>query len=103
MRFLSSNLEIYKFSTSAHNISTRHKLKLHKPATRLTVYQRSVYCNRINIYNKLPDDLAELVSTNKCLLLQLKKYITAKPFYSVEEYLNTQSTYDGRHNVEMFV
>jgi uncharacterized membrane protein len=33
MRFLSSNLEIYKLNTSAHNINTRHKLKLHKPAS----------------------------------------------------------------------
>jgi hypothetical protein len=43
MTFLSSNLEIYKFNTSVHNINIRHKLKLHKPAMRLTMYQRSVY------------------------------------------------------------
>jgi len=88
MRFLSSNLEIYTFNTSIHIINTRHKLKVHKPAARLTMCQRSVYYNSINIYNKLPDDLAELVSKKKCILLQLKKYLTGKPFYSVEEYLN---------------
>jgi hypothetical protein len=85
MRLLSSNLEIYKFNTSVHNINTRHK-----PATRLTMYQSSVYCNSINIYNQLPDDVAELVSNKKCYLQQLKKHLTAKPFYSVEEYLNAQ-------------
>jgi hypothetical protein len=37
MRFISSKLEIYKFNTSVHNINTRHKLKLHKPVTRLNV------------------------------------------------------------------
>jgi hypothetical protein len=57
---------------------------------KLTVYQRSVYCNSINIYNKLPDDLTELVLNKKCFLQQFKKYLTAKPFYSVEKYLNTQ-------------
>jgi len=57
MRFLSSNLEIYKFNTSVININTRRKLKLHKPAARFTMYQRSVYYNSINIYNILPDDL----------------------------------------------
>jgi hypothetical protein len=72
MRFLSSNLEIYKFNTSVHNINTRRKLKLHKPATRLTMYQRSVYCNSINIYNKLPDDLAKLVANKKYFVQQLK-------------------------------
>jgi len=90
MRFLSSNLEIYKFNTSVHNINTRHKLKLHKPAARLTMFQRSVYYDSINVYNVLPDDLAELVLNKKCFLLQLKKYLTDKPFYSVAEYLNAQ-------------
>jgi hypothetical protein len=79
MRFLSSNLEIYKFNTLVHNINTRCKLKLHKPVTRLTVYQRSVCYNSMHIYNKLPDDLAKLVSNKKCFLLQLKKYLTS-PF-----------------------
>jgi hypothetical protein len=86
--FLSSNLEIYKFDTSVHNINSRHKLKLHKPAARLAMYQRSVYCNSINVYNKLPDDIAALVSNKKCFLLQLKKHLTDKPFYSVEEFMN---------------
>jgi hypothetical protein len=52
------------------------------------MYQTSTYYNSINIYNKLPDDLAELVSNKKHFLLQLKKYLANKPFYSVEEYLN---------------
>ena len=51
MRFLSSNLEIFTFNTSVHTINTRLKLKLHKPTARLTMYQRSAYSNRINIYN----------------------------------------------------
>ena len=85
MRFLSSNLDIFTFNTSVHNINTRLKLKLHKPTARLTMYQRSAYCNSIN---KLPDDLAELVLNKKHFLLQLKKYLTEKPFYSLEEYLN---------------
>jgi len=55
------------------------------------MYYRSVYYNNINIYNKLPDDLAELVLNKKLFLLQLKKkYLTDKPFYSIEEYLKAQ-------------
>jgi hypothetical protein len=72
MRFLSSNLETYTFSTSVHNINIRLKLKLHKPAARLSMYQRSAYYNSINIYNELPDDLVELVSNKKHFLLQLR-------------------------------
>ena len=84
MRFLSSNLEIFIFNTSIHNINTRLKLKLHKPTARLTMYQRNAYYNSINIYNKLPDDLAELVLNKKRFPIQLKKYLTEKPFYSLE-------------------
>jgi hypothetical protein len=83
-----SNLEIYTFNTSVHNINTRLKLKLHKPTARLKMYQRSVYYNSVNIYNKLPDDIAELILNKKRFLLQLKKYLTDKPVYLLEEYLN---------------
>ena len=54
------------------------------------MYQRSVCYNSINICNETSDDLAELVLNKKCFLLQLKKYLTDKLFYSVEEYLNAQ-------------
>jgi len=52
------------------------------------MYQTSAYYNSINIYNKFPDDPAELVLNKKHFLIQLKKYLTEKPFYSLEEYLN---------------
>jgi len=53
--------------------------------------------------NKQTNMIAELVSDKKCFLLQLKKYLTDKPIYSVEEYLNAQQTCDERQNVVMFV
>jgi len=40
------------------------------------MYQRSAYYNNINIYNKLPDDFADLVLNKKCFLLKLKKKIS---------------------------
>ena len=88
MRFLSSTLDIFTYNTSAHNRTTRLKLKLHTPTARLAMYQRSTNYNSINIYNKLLEDLAELVLNKKRFLLQLKKYLTDKPYCSLEEYLN---------------
>jgi hypothetical protein len=52
------------------------------------MYQRSACYKSINIYNKLPDDLVELVLNKKRFLIQLKKYLTEKPFYLLEEYWN---------------
>jgi hypothetical protein len=42
-------------------------------AMRLKMYQRSVYCDSVNIYNKLQDDLTDLGSNKKYFLQQLKK------------------------------
>jgi hypothetical protein len=90
MRFLSSNLDIFTFNSSVHNINTRLRLKLHKPLVKLKMYRRSSYYNCINIYNKLPDDLANLILNKKQFLSQLKKYLIDRPFYTLEEFLNTQ-------------
>jgi len=73
-------LEIFTFNTSVHNINIRLKLKLHKPTVRLKMYHRRAYYNNINIYNKIPDDLAELKSNKKRFLLQLKNIELISPF-----------------------
>jgi len=43
----------------------RHKLKLHKPSTKLTMYQKGVYYSSIKIQNKILDLIAELVLNKK--------------------------------------
>ena len=86
MRFLSSNLDIFTFNSSVHNINTRLRLKLQKPSMKLKMFQRSAYYNCINIYNKLPEDLANLIHNKKQFLFQLKKHLMDKPCYSLEEF-----------------
>jgi hypothetical protein len=90
MKFLSSNLDQFTFNSSMYNISTRHSLKLHKPTVKLKMYQRSTYNSCINIYNKLPDELAYLITKKKPFLLELKKHLITKPYYSLEEFLNKE-------------
>jgi hypothetical protein len=80
MRLLSSNLDICTFNSSVHNINTILWLKLHKPLVKLKMYQQSSYCNCINIYNKLPDDLANLILNRKQFLSQLKKISNRQTF-----------------------
>jgi len=89
MRFLSSTLDLFTFNSSVHNINTRLRLELHKPLVKLNMCQCSSYYNCINIYNKLPDDLANLILNKKQLLSQLKGYLLDRPFYTLEEFLNT--------------
>ena len=70
MKFLLQNQEKFTSITEVHNINMRNKLKLHKPISNLTLYQKGVYYMSIRIFNKLPDCIARLVE-NKCLLYQL--------------------------------
>jgi hypothetical protein len=85
MRFLASNLELFTFNTSIHNINTRLSLKLHKPSVRLKLNQQGPYNSCVNIYNKLPNGLASLITNKKLFLNQLKIYLSDKPIYALDE------------------
>ena len=61
------------------------------PSTALTIYQKGPYYENVRVYNKLPYNIAERFSQNKGFLTNLKKYLLAKAFYSVEEYMNDHS------------
>jgi hypothetical protein len=65
IRLLTTNLEIHKFNFSVHGINTRHKLEVHTPSTKLTMYQNSVYYSSTKIH-KIPNVTAEFVSNEKC-------------------------------------
>jgi hypothetical protein len=80
----------FTFSSSIHNLNTRQRLKLYKPAAHLKLYQGSPYYTCIQIYNKLPDDLASQVTNKKQFLLKLKKYLIERPYYTLREFMNAQ-------------
>jgi hypothetical protein len=90
MKFLLANLDHFIFNSAVYNINTRQRLKLHKSTVRLKVCQRNTYNNCINTYNKLPDDLAHLITKKKSFLLELKKYLITKPYYHLEEFSNDE-------------
>jgi hypothetical protein len=79
MRFLPSNWDFFTFNSSVHNRNTRLRLKLHKPLVKLKMYQQSSYYNCINIYNEIPDELANLILNKKQFLSQLKRYLLDRP------------------------
>ena len=88
MRFLSSDLDFFTFNSSVHNINTRLRPNLHKCSINLKIYQRSSYYNCINVYNKLPEDLATLIQNKRQFIPQLKKFLINKPYYSLQEFFD---------------
>ena len=61
MKFLLQNQEQFTSNTAVRSINTRDTLKLHKPISNLTLYQKAMYYMSIRIFNKLPDCIARLV------------------------------------------
>ena len=66
------------------------------------MYQKSVYYNSINVYNRLPDAIAELLTNKEFFPRRLKKYLIDKPFYSLEEFMDSWQTHDGGSMCELF-
>jgi len=88
MKFLPQNQEKFTSNIKGHIINTRNKLKLHKPISNVTLYQRGVYYMSIRVFTKLPDCIAKLVENKKSFISTLRQYLVSKSFYSLEEFLN---------------
>jgi len=75
MKFVLQNQERYTFNTEVHNINTRNKLKLHKPISNLTLYQRAVYYMSIKIFNKLPEYITDSIGNKRRFISRSKQYL----------------------------
>jgi len=71
MRFLSWNLEFCTITSTVHNYNTWNRILLHKTSCLLTIYQKGLYYEIVAVFNKLPHNIAELISQNKSLLTKL--------------------------------
>jgi len=91
MRFMSRNLKFYTFNSTVHNYNTRNRILLHDPSSLLTIYQKGLHYESVGVLNKLPHNIAELISHNKSFLIKLKKYLLGKAYYSIGEYMNDHS------------
>jgi hypothetical protein len=82
------NKERFTPNIDVHNFNTRSKLKLHKPVSSLTLYQKGVYNMSIRIFNKLPEHITNLAGNKKFFISTLSQYLVSKSLYSLEEFLN---------------
>lgn len=87
-KFLSHNLEVYAFDFRIYGINTRNKLQLHKLIANLILYWKGLYSMFVEIFNELPEYVAELVVDKKSFISTLKKYLVHKPVYSIEDFIS---------------
>jgi len=78
---------IYTFNFTVHGINMRNKLELHKLTANLTLCLKEVHYMSKKIFNELPEYIAESVVDKKCVI-NFKKYLLSKPFYSLEKSTN---------------
>ncbi len=90
MRFLSSNVDKFTFSSTVHSFNTRQRHKLYESVANLKMYQRGTHYTCINIYNKLSDALVSQITNKKQFLLKLKEYLVDRPYNTLDEFMSDQ-------------
>ena len=88
MKFLLQNQERFTSNTEIHNINTRNKLKLHKPISNLTLYQKGVCYMSIRIFNKLPECTETVSDNERSFIPTFIEYLVNKSFYFLEEFFD---------------
>jgi hypothetical protein len=69
---------MFTSNSEVHNINTINKLKLHKPISNLTLYQKGVYNMVIRIFSKLPEYIANLIRNKRIFIATLSQYLVKK-------------------------
>jgi len=77
-----------------HKINTCHKWDLHIPSVNLMKVQKGVYYSGIILFNFLPLGIKKVAHNTNKFKHELKKFLIENLFYSVEEYIDSDTKYD---------
>jgi len=94
LMFVVKHKDIFTFNVELHKINTHHKLDLHVPSVNLTTFQKGDYYSGITLFNSLPLEIKKVAHNTNKFKHELKKFLIKNLFYSVEEYIDRDVTYD---------
>jgi len=86
--------DIFTFNIELHKINTCHKLDLHVASVNLTKVKKGVDYSGITLFNSLPLGKKKVAHNTNKFKHELKKFLIKNSFYSVEEYIDKDATYD---------
>ena len=92
--FVVKHKDIFTFNFELHKINTRHKWDLHVPSVNLTKVQKGVYYSGIVLFNCSTLSIKTVAHNTNKFKRELKKFLIENPFYSVEEYIDSDTKYD---------
>ena len=94
LTFVVKHKDIFTFNFELHKINTHHKCDLHVPSVNLTKVQKGFYYSGIILFNSLPLGIKKVARNANKFKHELKKFLIENPFYSVEEYIDSDTKYD---------
>lgn len=84
--YVKNNLNMFLPNNYNHNYGTRERENLLTPMHNLSKYEESPKYQGIRLYNKIPNSLKNIENI-KVFKNAMKKYLTDKCYYSIDEYL----------------
>jgi hypothetical protein len=87
VRFVVKNKELFTTNQERHGSTTRTATNIYPPLCNLTLFQKGAYYSGLKLFNHLPQNIKILANEKKKTFKSaLKRFLTSKSFYSVEEY-----------------
>jgi hypothetical protein len=80
------NKELFTTNQERHGRTTRTATNIYPPLCNLTLFQKGAYYSGLKLFNHLPQNIKILANEKKTFKSALKRFLTSKSFYSVEEY-----------------
>jgi hypothetical protein len=87
MNFIVNNQEHFQTNSAVHGVNARNRHDLHRPAAKLSCFQKSAYYSSIKILNNLPCSVKSLINKKVQFKAALSRYLNTHFFHSVDEFL----------------
>ena len=92
--FVAESVDYLRLNSDIHGFNTKNKSNLHIPSSKLTVFQRELYCSGIKAFNNLPTRIKNLLQTNKKQFKRaLKEFLRSDSFYKSDDFFNYNKVY----------
>jgi len=92
MLFVVNNTNYFISNSDKRFKSTRQSLNFYQTITNLTVFQKGVHYMGIKVFNTLPHYIKEMSNSCREFEINLKSFLHAHSFYSIDEYFQYNPT-----------
>jgi len=92
MLFVVNNTNYFTSNSDNCFKGTRQSLNLYQPNTNLTLFQKGVHYMGIKVFNTLPRYIKEISNNSREFETNLKRFLHAHSFYSINEYFQYKPT-----------